>query len=274
MAGVLENHDARGVGPPRGILRPGAAPFRLFRTAPPEDLAAWVEAFWIVRWDLRGQAPHTQENLPHPSVHVVVDPGGARVVGVPRGRFTRVLEGAGGALGTKFHPGAFRAFTDGPVSRLTGRDWAVSEVLGADPAPLERAVAAAGDDEGALVAAGVAFVRALAPAPDPSVAEVRAIVAAAEDAEVVRVEQLAARAGMGVRRLQRLFSEYVGVSPKWVIRRYRLLEAADRAAAGRVDWAALAADLGYYDQSHLVRDFTAMVGAPPARYARTAADPP
>lgn len=71
-----------------------------------------------------------------------------------------------------------------------------------------------------------------------------------------------------MRRLQRLFAEYVGASPKWVLRRARLHEAAARAEAGAgVDWAVLAADLGYADQAHLTRDFAAAVGAPPGRYA-------
>ena len=34
-----------------------------------------------------------------------------------------------------------------------------------------------------------------------------------------------------------------------------------------VDWAALATDLGYADQAHLTRDFTATLGVPPSRYA-------
>jgi AraC-like DNA-binding protein len=86
---------------------------------------------------------------------------------------------------------------------------------------------------------------------------------------LTRVDQLAAESGVGVRRLQRLFREHVGVGPKWLIRRYRLHEAATRAAAGApLDLVALAADLGYSDQAHLTRDFTALVGAPPGRYAR------
>ncbi|MEO5873514.1 MAG: helix-turn-helix domain-containing protein, partial [Streptosporangiaceae bacterium] len=69
---------------------------------------------------------------------------------------------------------------------------------------------------------------------------------------------------------QRLFAEYVGVSPKWVLRRARLQKAATRADRGdTIDWAALAAELGYADQAHLVRDFTATVGLPPARYTRS-----
>jgi len=60
----------------------------------------------------------------------------------------------------------------------------------------------------------------------------------------------------------------VGASPKWVLRRARLHEAAARADEGAgIDWARLAADLGYADQAHLTRDFTAAVGSPPGRYA-------
>jgi AraC-like DNA-binding protein len=39
---------------------------------------------------------------------------------------------------------------------------------------------------------------------------------------------------------------------------------------GRVDWAELAAVLGYADQAHLTRDFTAVIGVPPARYVTVA----
>jgi transcriptional regulator GlxA family with amidase domain len=88
------------------------------------------------------------------------------------------------------------------------------------------------------------------------------------DAELRRVAMLAEACGVPERRLQRLFAEYVGVSPKWVLRRARLLEAARRADAGDVvDWAALALDLGYADQAHLTRDFTVTLGVPPAKYA-------
>jgi AraC-like DNA-binding protein len=45
--------------------------------------------------------------------------------------------------------------------------------------------------------------------------------------------------------------------------------------AGRsVDWAVLAADLGYADQAHLTRDFTATIGVPPARYVTFATTAP
>jgi AraC-like DNA-binding protein len=98
------------------------------------------------------------------------------------------------------------------------------------------------------------------------VAGIVARIAAGPD--ITRVDTLADQVGVGVRRLQRLFNEYVGVGPKWVIRRYRLHEVTQRLAAGdAVNWGRLAAELGYADQAHFVRDFTAMTGETPTRYA-------
>jgi AraC-like DNA-binding protein len=104
---------------------------------------------------------------------------------------------------------------------------------------------------------------------DPALALIeRSIRAVDEDPTLVRVGELAERLGLSARSLQRLFARYVGLSPGWVIRRRRLQEVALRATAGPpVDWSSLAVELGYYDQAHLIRDFTAAVGEPPARYS-------
>ncbi|MFF8847124.1 DUF6597 domain-containing transcriptional factor [Streptomyces sp. NPDC015127] len=127
------------------------------------------------------------------------------------------------------------------------------------------------DDEDARVAALDAFLLALAPAPDPQASQAMALVdRVRSDRSIRRVAELAAAEGMSTRSLQRLFSAYVGVGPKWVILRYRIHEALERAEAdtAALDWSALAAELGYSDQAHLVRDFTATVGVPPTAYAR------
>ena len=79
----------------------------------------------------------------------------------------------------------------------------------------------------------------------------------------------AERHGLSERTLQRLFRRYVGVGPKWVLQRARLHDAVERldTADGPVDLAALATELGWFDQAHFTRDFTALVGQSPAAYA-------
>ena len=86
------------------------------------------------------------------------------------------------------------------------------------------------------------------------------------------VAQLAARHAVSPRTLQRAFADHVGVGPKWVLKRYRMHVAAERIAAGEVgDGVSLALDLGYFDQSHFIRDFTAQIGRAPGAYARACA---
>ncbi|SHM86599.1 helix-turn-helix domain-containing protein [Cryptosporangium aurantiacum] len=243
-------------------LRGGWADFqRHWYGQPSADLAPFVQHYWVVHWDLRGQEPFRQLLPPGVNVHLsFVDDQPGTVRGPMRSFSHRTLEGAGRVLGVAFRPGCFRPFLGHPVSDLVDRAVPARSVFGRDLSLT---------DETALVDAVESFLRADLPPVDPaadSAADAVALIAA--EPAVTRVDQLADRLGVGVRQLQRLFVEYVGVGPKWCIRRYRIAEVTARLAAGAVvDWASLAAELGYADQAHFSRDFTAILGEPPTRYA-------
>jgi AraC-like DNA-binding protein len=252
----------------RGILRPeeGRRHFRLTRELPSEDLAPWVERHWMVEWDL--QQPYTQELLNHPTVNMAVEAEHAAIFGIPTARDRRTIDGTGRVVGVKFRPGGFQPYFGRSVHTLTNRAVPISAVFG--PAGDELAAAVRAEPE-APFAVMEAFLRARRPDPDPQLDVLAAIVRTMlDDPAVVRVDELAARHALSPRTLQRLFRRYVGVSPKWVLQRYRLHEAAERIAEGRDgDWAATALELGYFDQAHFIRDFKALIGASPAQYAGT-----
>ncbi|MDF9812279.1 helix-turn-helix domain-containing protein [Streptomyces sp. SPB162] len=258
----------------RGVLRPALAAtrFELLREEPGEAVAPYVEYYWIVRWDLRGQPPHEQAVLSHPNVHLVFEEPETAVYGVQRGVFTRVLRGCGQVLGVRFRPGGFRPLLTSSVSDLTDRSVPAAGLFGPAVTTAERTILGA-SDVSVMTDTAESLLLSLLPGPgtavDPVAAEVAAMVERiTASPSLFRVDQLADDLGISVRRLQRLFAEHVGAGPKWVLRRARLHEAAARADQGvGIDWAALAADLGYSDQAHLTRDFTATVGASPARYA-------
>jgi AraC-like DNA-binding protein len=251
----------------RGILEPGAAArhFRLSRYAPSPDLGHLVERFWFVEWHLR--EPYTQGVVTHPSVNLAFEPHYALVFGVVTGRSDHTIAGDGKVVGCKFRPGGFRPFVDVPVASFTDRVASLEETFG-DPGDLHERVLEARTDR-AQIAVVERFLRARLPAPDPQVTVVGDVVRLIlATPELTRVEQLVARTGRSARSLQRLFREYVGVSPKWVLQRVRLHEAAERIADDpRVDWPQLALDLGYFDQAHFIKDFKAVVGRAPSEYA-------
>ncbi|MEU6083943.1 helix-turn-helix domain-containing protein [Streptomyces sp. NPDC047108] len=258
---------------------------RFRRREPAEPLRPYLEHYWLIDWDLT--EPYASHVVPHPSVNVVFQrfsgrPEFAEVAGVGLELFTQKLEGAGRVCGVQFRPGGFRPFAPGrPVSGWTGRRLPPADVFGGsapeaggtgpESGGAELSSVLGPDTEDDRVAALDAFLLALGPEPDPHAESAMAVVQRIrDDRSVRRVSEVAEAEGMSVRGLQRLFAGYVGVSPKWVILRYRIHEALERAATAtaEVDWAGLAAELGYSDQAHLVRDFTATIGVPPTAYVR------
>jgi AraC-like DNA-binding protein len=265
----------------RGVLRPdlAAAHLRLDRRPPSDALAPFVEYYWIPRWDLRGSPPYEQAVLPHPNVHLVFEASGAGIFGVDRRLFTRSLSGLGLAFGVRFTAGGFRPFWQAPISQLTDRVVPAARMFGSRAEKTRQAIMRSAwvggeldEDDARMIGLAESLLCSVLPERDPVAEQVAALVARiTDDPGLRRVDELCVIAGLSARTLQRLFADYVGVSPKWVMRRARLHEAAERADSGEpVDWACLASDLGYADQAHLTRDFTVTIGISPTRYATTA----
>lgn len=89
----------------------------------------------------------------------------------------------------------------------------------------------------------------------------------------VRAEELAREAGCSRKYLGSLVSRAVGLPPKSLARIHRFQHALSRLGT-TLDWAELAADCGYYDQSHLIRDFQQFSGLAPAAFLRSAQPDP
>lgn len=259
------------IGKPRGVLhqRLAEGDFKHARRAPSLTLAGLIEHYWFVSWDLRGLPSQQQETLPHPNVQFVVESGLTGIYGVHTGRFVRRLEGQGQVFGIKFKAGGFFPFYGAPVSELLDRRLDPSRIFGNDAARFESDIFASTDIDAMATLAERLLITHL-PVADENVTRVSELVASiAADRSLTSVETLAQRSGCTKRALQRLFNQYVGVGPKWVINRYRLHEAIAQLQAGTpAAWTELALALGYFDQAHFIRDFRKLVGRSPTEYAR------
>ncbi|MEG1115042.1 MAG: helix-turn-helix domain-containing protein [Janthinobacterium sp.] len=257
---------------PKGIVDPQAAARRIrLATYPPAAaLAPFVEYFWVVEWDRRGCAPETQRVLPYPNAHLVFDLGRTAIHGVVRGAFDRPLNGAGKVLGVRFAPGGLRPFITQPLSSFTDATIAADALLGMPAAQAEALVLLQADDTAMVAQAQAPLLARLPQVDDAALLAARLTAAAAAHNGPASVAQLCEKMGIGERRLQRLFANYVGVPPKWVIQRYRLQEAIWRLAQPDApDLASLAQELGFFDQAHFSRSFAELVGSTPLDYRRS-----
>lgn len=255
------------------LLNPGAgqAKFQMsYRFPTTQDIAFLVERYWIVDWDLNQEGPYVQQNIPHPSVNLILEQRKSRVVGVVQGRFSTVLSGKGRVFGVKFRVGAFYPFLKSTVSAIRGSSIPASSVFGPAADCMERMVLRAGCQQ-RMVDIVESLLRERLPERDDNVTLVGTIVdRIVADRELTKVESLVEEFKITTRGLQRLFSKYVGASPKWVIKRYRLQEAAHRITQEQPkNLSDMALQLGYFDQAHFLKDFKGIIGQSPSEYART-----
>lgn len=261
----------------KGLLTPHpGAPVSVERRFPGDAAAAFVRHYWLPRWRLPEGAELRQSVLEYPTANLVVEADTVLLYRASRGLSERTLRSAGWAFGVLLRPGVARVWTG---ASLRGLPAAIP--LGALARPVQdaltaavpeiRALTAAGDDAGAVRAFEAALGR-LDP-PDADARLVDAIVAAVEDdRDLLRVEQLSGRFGLGIRSLQRLVAGHLGFGPKWLIQRYRLQEAAEALRSeDPPPFGMLAAELGYADQAHFTREFKAVIGATPGAYAAAVA---
>lgn len=255
---------------PRGIIhqqKPGNGIVHQ-RFHPSSDMAFFIEHFWTVRWNFDGREPMRVETLPHPVVHLVFENGEGRCGGIANGKFSRLLEGKGFVFSVKFRPGAFYCFYRKSISALTNKTIHGAEIFGNEFFKLEKAIFKSSSDE-EMFSLTEDFLRKQKPAEDENVMEInRLLEQISSQAELTKAEQLIPLGNRNLRSLQRLFKQYLGVGPKWVIARYRIHEALEQIREQKtIEWAALAIDLGYSDQAHFIRDFKKLVGKTPLAYS-------
>ncbi len=252
------------------------APVRLARLAVDSTIAHLVRHVWIPRWRLPPGVVVEQAALDYPSANLVIEGDTAALYGPALGRSRQRLEGTGWAFGALLQPGVARLLVDGPMRPLIGGSVPIDELRVTDAAPLVRDVLAAvsGGDDGAALAAFEAWISAQHLVIDRDAKLVRRVVELAEhDRSILRADDLAVASGLSLRALQRLLREQLGLTPKWLIRRYRMQEAAALLAGpAPPPLAELAASLGFSDQAHLPREFRAVIGETPRRYALAAAE--
>jgi AraC-like DNA-binding protein len=274
------------VGSSSGTQSSAQASYREY--TPSEKLRPFVECLWtrdsVVAREPTGGGlstpPVVHRVLPDGCIDVVLgfsgradEPESAMAVGT----MTRalVLDAASSPecfVGVRFRPGKAAAFLTVPANELTDLRVPLDE-LWLDAAEVRFALAVSTDTMDRVralerVLAARVSLDVVAAHHDVDEA-IRRIVEAGGSLGITR---LAPALGVTRQHLARRFSQLVGVSPKTfarVVRLGRVIERARGVPAGEaINWSALALELGYYDQSHLVDEFRELTGVSPAAWHR------
>jgi AraC-like DNA-binding protein len=267
-----------------GVLHPEElARFVELRRLPASDsVALWVENHWSLHWELPDGSSYVSRTLPHPACTLSIELGSnprpalpdgvaVAVTGVATRRFDVDVRGWGRVVGVKFRPGGLAALTARRAADWTNATVPAEEIL---PRGLCRTLAdadlACSPSEWAhLAEAGLAELGR--PGDDRYESFLDIIGDMLRDRTLTTAAQVARRHHLSLRTLQRLFMDYVGVGPKWVLARYRIHDLVSDLDAGfDGTLTELAHRYGWYDLAHLNREFKALIGVAPTQYQSVA----
>ncbi|MGH0001716.1 helix-turn-helix domain-containing protein [Pseudovibrio ascidiaceicola] len=242
--------------------------FNLDWLTPAEPVQEAIEFYWLITWDLRGKPPYKQANLPHPSQHIVIDTlQTTGVFGINTDVFHYTLQQRGRVFGVKFRPGAFADFFRYTPSSLLNTHENIEPFLSITEQQLVAKLKSADDPAAFAVQMDNLLISHKHPATSKAKDAGALVDLIATTDEINNLKDLSRISGFQPRTIQRLFQSHVGVNPKWVIERYRMLAAVDAINNGQdLNLTDLAHSLGYFDQSHFNNAFKKLTGHTPSHY--------
>ncbi|GAB1814186.1 helix-turn-helix domain-containing protein [Mycobacterium sp. MUNTM1] len=259
------------------------ASHRLYRPSP--QLAQHIEYFgyWA---GASATGPHTSRALPRGAVTAIIDVNGRTDLGfyasdghTPLTVPSAFVAGAGVAsyvirimpdhsiMTIHFRPAGALAFLGHPLGDLEDALVGLQDLWGSSAERLREQLIAAGSAQRRLALLEAFLVRRMRPdavGPHPRLASV---LRSADLDPSMRVSRAQLLTGLSRKRFTALFRSEVGLSPKAYLR-VRRLQAALRALNTPTRGATIAADLGYFDQPHFVREFGSFTGFSPTQYSR------
>ncbi|MER3546405.1 MAG: AraC family transcriptional regulator [Rhodanobacteraceae bacterium] len=169
-------------------------------------------------------------------------------------------------MGVTFHAGGAAPFLRERLEPLRDRHVPLDDLFGNDSRRLrERLLEADCADARLTLLEHWLYCHAAAAQPEPHVSH--ALRQLHETPQLLRIDSIVRETGLSPRRFGALFTEQIGFGLKRyarLLRFHRVVNDVHR--RHEVHWAAVAADGGFYDQSHLVREFRAFSGMTPGEY--------
>lgn len=251
------------------LLRPGAA------------LATHIQFFGY--WQNAQASTHRSRALPRGAATVIIDldareqvdfyaadaatrldVGAAFIAGAGVTSYVTRIDPAQTVLTIHFRPGGAAAFLPAPLHDLEDSCVGLEAIWGRAGSTLRDRLIEASSVP-ARIGLVESFLLARMRSRDPAV---EAVLHAAERRPSLRVADACALTGLSARRLIASFRSEVGLTPKTYLRVRRFQAAMRMLDAGDVRGARIAADLGYFDQAHFVREFRSFTAMTPTQYTQ------
>jgi len=169
-------------------------------------------------------------------------------------------------MGVHFRPGGAVPFLGVPASELADAHVDLEALWGSTASEFRERLCTATTPSKRLAVLEEVLFRRLHQPPQRHGAIPVALDAFEQAGAEVKIRDLAGRLGLSQRRFIQVFAAEVGLTPKLYGRVRRFQRARELVRNAPADWAAVAVACGYFDQSHMIRDFGKFSGLSPVAY--------
>jgi AraC-like DNA-binding protein len=251
-------------------------------TPPSQKLAGHIKRFWSLEYDSAGDASEPETVLPDGCPEIVfnlsdrfkrIHPNSQELQPATLfcGQMMRSVmirpTGRVRLFGVRFHPAGGFPLAGFSMHELTDQIVGIDVALGRDGADLEARISEADGFEDRVAAFEMYFLKRLAGQRREDRLSSYAAEVIVASWGLTSISRLSESLGVSERRLERRFRSRVGISPKMLARIVRfqsLLSLIQKAETPGILDASL--ELGFYDQSHAIRDFREFSGTTPLGY--------
>lgn len=165
-----------------------------------------------------------------------------------------------------FYPWAARLFFTMPLDEFRGRDISAADLQDKELSRLEERLFATHTDTMSVIEIKD-FLRKRLAGWDHNLLRMRRVIESINSQPDITVRALAERACLGEKQFNRVFSGCIGTTPKEFTRIVRFQRALFHLQTMlEITQVQLAADCGYFDQSHMIREFRRLSGYTPTEY--------
>ncbi|MGE0129577.1 MAG: DUF6597 domain-containing transcriptional factor [Blastocatellales bacterium] len=252
--------------------------YREFQVAPP--LSKNVECIWALEGGNWRESPAPERILPDGCVELILNLGApfrehkesGRCDLQPSrfvvGQMTQPVlispTGPVQLLGIRFAPGGAMPFFSIPPGELTNTIAPLEDIATTlDREITGRVYEARGLSEKARIVEAL-LLKQMHAKEERGASLQEAISEIVRNGGQISIDQLASDLGISGRQLERRFLSEVGIGPKLLCRILRFQQVFRAVEREDKNWARIAADCGYYDQAHLIRDFRQFAGQTPS----------
>lgn len=245
---------------------------------PSATLAPFIKYYWILRIDIT--APVTERTIPVGCVHLTFHRGRplyspttrqlqphAFICGQSNTFIDVASTGTIDMISVVFQPHAPRLFFRIPVKEVYGMNIPVEDLDDTALSDLEKQITDTPDDARCIQLIESFLLKRLYSFSEYNIKRINATIQEINLHPQPTIQELAQTACLGDKQFNRIFTEYVGTTPKEFIRIVRLQRALYTLQTHpRTSFAQLAYECGFYDQSHLIKEFKAFSGYTPGEY--------